>query len=145
VRRRRSRAGLAIALVGLVLVAVAAGETYVQHASVDPSLASARTDLDQTLGRLDAARDQLAATTTQSETVEHSLASDTALLTQDQAQLADTDTRTHLQGVNVSDLRICLAGVEQALNQFALGDRTGAMSTLGGVTGSCQDAESART
>jgi hypothetical protein len=145
VRRRRSGAIVGFTLVGLVLVAIAAVATYVQHASVDPSLTSARAELHQTLDRFRAARDQLGATTGLTDTVEHSLASDTTLLSQDQAQLANTEARNDLAGVNVSDLHICLAGVERALNQFALSDRSGAMATLGGVAGSCRDAEAAGT
>jgi len=138
---RRLRTVLGVTLVGLVLVAIGTVAAYERHSSVDPSLTSARAELHQELDRLSAAQSELGSTSGQADAVAQSLASDTTLLTRDQAQLADTEGRTDLQGVNISDLHLCLAGVERALNQFALGDRSGATGTLGTVTTLCRDAE----
>jgi len=141
VRPRRYRAALGAALIALVLIAIGAVATYEQHERVDPSLDSARSELVQSLDRLGEAQTQLESTTNQAGTVEGSLASTTALLTQDKAQLAGSEARNFLQGVNISDLHLCLAGVERALNQFALGDRSGATATLATVTAFCREAQ----
>ncbi len=122
------------------MTVIAVTATYQQHARVTPSLTSARSELSRELVQSSADQSQLDSTDGQVDAAERSLASDTALLTKDRAQLADTEARTDLQGVNIADLHLCLAGVERALNQFALGDRTGAITILGTVTSSCRGA-----
>jgi hypothetical protein len=130
-RPRRYRAAVGVTLITLVLIAIGVVATYQQHERVEPSLNSARSELVQTLDRLSEVRSQLGSTT--------------ALLTQDKAKLADTEARNFLQGVNISDLHLCLAGVERALNQFALGDRSGATATLATVATLCREARPAGT
>ena len=49
------------------------------------------------------------------------------------------------QGVSISNLDTCLAGVEKALNQIALANQTGAAATLQGVASNCRAAEPAST
>lgn len=139
-RPRRFRAVLSVTVAGLLVTVIAVTATYQQHARVTPSLTSARSELSRELVQSSADQSQLDSTDGQVDAAERSLASDTALLTKDRAQLADTEARTDLQGVNIADLHLCLAGVERALNQFALGDRTGAITILGTVTSSCRGA-----
>jgi hypothetical protein len=43
--------------------------------------------------------------------------------------------------VSISDLDICLSGVEKALNQISLGNRNGAATTLNGASPSCRGAQ----
>ncbi len=139
-RRPRSRYVLASVLVGPALLVAAGVATRAELASVDGSLASARAELRQTVGRVATSRSELAGTAARSATVQHTLAADTALLGRDEAQLAHVEARTGSTTAAVADLHTCLAGVERALNEFALGDRTGAQSSLGAVGASCRDA-----
>lgn len=140
-RRAWSGAALAAAVLGMAFLIMVAVATPAQLTRVDGSLAAARAVLHGTRDRLHSTRSQVAGTDGQADSVQHTLATDTYLLDLDQAQLAKSQGLTFVQGISVSELHICLVGVERALNQFALGDQSGASTTLAGMGDACQSAK----
>ena len=80
-------------------------------------LSSAKADLASTQGALASANTNLAST---------------------QSNLANANTGLYLQGTAISALNTCLSGIEQALNQIAVGNQSGALHSISGVAGSCQ-------
>ena len=74
--------------------------------------------------------------------------SDTTALNQDSAQLLGAQTslsaaQTHVsqQSTLITSLQACLVGVEQALNQLAIGKQASAITALNAVSSSCATAE----
>lgn len=131
-----------LALVGAVVFGVAA------HADLDGArgaLTSGRTTLKRTDALLSSARAKLAAVETQSAEAEQALTGVDGQLAAAQADLARAQADVVDQGVSISALDTCLAGVEQALNQISLGDPSGAAATLQGVGAACQAAEPSTT
>ena len=53
-------------------------------------------------------------------------------------QLIGARSSAYVQGVSITQLNACLAGVEQALNQLAVRDQTGAVASLDSVSSSCR-------
>ena len=142
--RRRSPRWLAVAyaVVSLLLVtAVTVG--IVSHATLrrtNNSLAEVRAELHQTLERLAATRTTLATVTGESNAAGLTLTAETRQLSSAQAALAHTQATIFAQGVNISELNLCLAGVEKALNAIAVGDQTLAVNSLQNVASNCADA-----
>jgi beta-xylosidase len=66
------------------------------------------------------------------------LASAQANLSSTQAGLSDADKTVATQGVDITVLNTCLSGVEHALNQIAVGDDGGAVTSISAVSTSCQ-------
>jgi len=56
-------------------------------------------------------------------------------------QLSSDQKNLFVQGVSISDVDTCLGGVEAALNEIAVNDPSGAATSLGQVSQSCQRAE----
>jgi hypothetical protein len=54
-----------------------------------------------------------------------------------QAALAHDEAGIYFQGVDLGDIDICLAAVEQALNQLAVGQTTGGLASLRASSSSC--------
>jgi hypothetical protein len=74
--------------------------------------------------------------------------SDTTALSQDSAQLLGAQTslsaaRAHVtqQDSLIGSLQACLVGVEQALNELAVGKQASAIAALNAVSTSCSAAE----
>jgi len=74
--------------------------------------------------------------------------SDTTALNQDSSQLLGAQTslsaaQTHVsqQTTLITSLRACLVGVEQALNEIAIGKQASAIAALNAVSTSCTAAE----
>jgi hypothetical protein len=147
---RRSRPGhrlprrlgiLSLATLVAVAVAIAVGiGTQLTLAHTEASLDTTRTTLQRAEVRLDAVRDQLAAAKVQSTAAGITLAGESSELAKDEAALARAQIDVVANGVNISALDACLSGVEQTLNQIAVGDIGGASSTLGAVEGTCKAA-----
>jgi hypothetical protein len=142
-RRRRWRLVLVYVVVSLMLVtAVAVGvQANRQLTRTDASLASIRGQLHRTTAQVATARSELAGVTARSVAAQGTLNTVSAQLAADQAQLAKAQADVHAKGVSIGQLDLCLSGVEQALNQIAVGDQTGAATTLNGVSANCQSAE----
>ena len=127
------------ATLGVALVVAVAGHAGLARA--DSSLASARTELAVTRAALSGARTGLATVEARSGAAGHALAVVSAQLAGDQARLARAQADQFDQGVSINQLDLCLAGVQKALNQIGLGDRSGAATTVTGVAGDCRNAE----
>lgn len=74
--------------------------------------------------------------------------SDTTALNQDSAQLLGAQTslsaaQSHVsqQATLITSLQACLVGVEQALNELAIGKQAAAIAALNAVSSSCATAE----
>ena len=59
------------------------------------------------------------------------------------AAIASTEQGLFFGGFNIAALSNCLAGVTQALDQLAVGQRAGALSSLGAASPSCTAAKPA--
>jgi septal ring factor EnvC (AmiA/AmiB activator) len=127
-----------LVLAALVVVgAVAHGD--LEHTA--GTLAVEQTELAQSQAQLSAARNRLAAMESQSDTAGRALSAASARLATAQSQLARAQANVSAQGVSISNLDTCLAGVEKALNQIALADPSGAATTLQSVASNCRAAE----
>jgi hypothetical protein len=142
-RRRRRRLLVVYVVVSVLLVtAVVVGvQANRQLGRTDASLASIRGQLQRTTAQVATARSELATAVAHSEADEGTLRTETAQLATDQSQLAKVQADVHAKGVSIGQLDLCLSGVEQALNQIAVGDQAGAAATLNSVSANCQSAE----
>jgi hypothetical protein len=142
-RRGRRRLVLVYVVVSMMLVtAVAVGvQANRRLTRTDTSLTATRAQLQRTTAQVATARSKLAAAVAHSEAAEQTLNAESAQLAADQAQLAKAQADVHAKGVSIGQLDLCLSGVEQALNQIAVGDQVGAVTTLNGVSSNCQSAE----
>ncbi len=109
------------------------------------SLRATRSRLVKTLKRLSSAEAGLASSTAQRGTLQlalnntaRELSTAEASLTSSQASLASANTGLAFQGISITTLNTCLAGVEQALNQVAVGDQSGAVTSISAASRSCQ-------
>jgi septal ring factor EnvC (AmiA/AmiB activator) len=134
-------AGLLVLAALVVLGAVAHGD--LEHTA--GTLAVERTRLAQSQSQLSAARHRLAAVQSQSDTAGRALSAASTRLATAQSQLARAQADVSTQGVSISNLDTCLAGVEKALNQIALADQPGAVATLQSVASNCRAAEPTST
>ena len=80
--------------------------------------------------------------------LETQVGSDTTALSQDSSQLLGAQTslsaaQAHVtqQASLITSLQTCLVGVEQALNELAVGNQAGAIAALNAVSASCTAAE----
>jgi chromosome segregation ATPase len=80
--------------------------------------------------------------------LETRVGSDSTALSQETSQLLGAQTslagaKAHVtqQALLISSLRTCLEGVEQALNELAVGSQSGAIAALNSVSASCSAAE----
>ena len=137
------RVAWAVGVVALVVALVVAFDSHDQLNQNRSSLTATRAELVHTRAQVTGARRVLGTVTTQSAAAARTLASVSAQLAADQAQLARAQADLFTNGVSISQLDTCLAGVEQALNQIALGNESGAESTLDGVASNCRGAEPA--
>jgi hypothetical protein len=141
--RRRWRLVAIYVVVGALLVAavVVGIQANRQLGRTDDSLNAIRGQLRQTTAQVAVARSKLAVVTGESAAAERTLETETTQLAADQSQLAQAQAGVHAKGVSISELDTCLSGVEQALNQIAVGDQGGAAATLNRVSAHCQSAE----
>ena len=95
------------------------------------SLSSVESNLLRTSGQRTVLQSELTTTTQE-------LASAQANLSKTQAGLSSADDSLVSQGIDIAVLNACLGGVERALNQIAVGDNGGAVTSISAVSGSCQ-------
>jgi len=135
------------ALVGIVALGLGINSdmhTRSQLRQAQASLSSARSKLQLTLRSLSTDVKELKRTTGQRDTLQSELtttsdelASAEASLSTSKAGLSAAQNSLASQGIDIAILNTCLAGVEQALNQIAVGDNTGAVNSISGVSTSC--------
>jgi hypothetical protein len=131
----------AVGLLVLVSAVGAAFELHSQLGRTNRSLTSTRAELRRTLEQVATTSGALASIAGQSTAAGQSLEMETAQLGADQQQLAAAEANIHANGVSIADLDTCLSGVERALNQISLGNKSGAAATLNGVASSCRNAQ----
>jgi len=98
--------------------------------STDHRLAGVRTELAAAERRLAGARTWQAAVTRNFDTAQSTLSTT-------QAELAQAQAGIHSEGVDVGRLDTCLSGVEQALNQIAVGQTAGGLASMKASSSSC--------
>jgi hypothetical protein len=128
----------ALVAMGALAVTDLRGRAEVQRtdsevAAADHELAGARTQLSKTRVLANEAGTQVKAVVT------------SALETQAKVESTEASTSaanlgTLLDGFSISKLNVCLPGVVQALDQVAVGQIQGALSSLGAVATSCNAA-----
>jgi hypothetical protein len=91
--------------------------------------------------QLDEVRRDLSILKTQIGSDSTALSQDTSQLLGAQTSLAAAKTHVTQQAVLIDSLKTCLAGVEQALNELAVGKQPGAIAALNSVRASCSAAE----
>lgn len=151
--RRRNRFRRRTWIIGLLALAVVS--TAIGYVASDER--SANTRFDQTHQALNLTRRSIDKVVTTLGVTRHELVAvdgqvgdDTATLAKDSSQLkgavtALANARAHVsdQATVLSDLQICLGGVQQALNALAVGGQSLAISALNSVASSCQGAVAA--
>jgi len=148
-RPRRTRAWLAgLAAVVLVVGALAllADDEVRANSRFDRSHAA----LTITRQHTAVVRSELAGAVGRLHVVDGQVSQDHVALTRDAAQLqavqqALADARSHVshQSQDITDLRLCLTGVEQALNALSVNDRGHAIGALNAVAANCNAAVTA--
>jgi len=129
----------------LVLAGLVGINAHAQLNRTHASVASTRGELQHALSLVADTRTELAKVTGLADAAGRTLATASAQLTADQAKLAADQADVFSNGVSISQLDTCVAGVEQALNQISLGDQSGAAATLNGVAANCRAAEPSGT
>ena len=137
-------------LVGFVAFAVfAAGLGYLVGNQVQSNTQFDRTHGSLTFTQHDSGVVQAALTSVRRNlrAVDHqvnqsaaSLSSDTAQLHQVQTALTQAQANVSNQGSDITALKSCLGGVEQALNALSVDDEQTAVDALTAVSSSCQSA-----
>jgi hypothetical protein len=137
-------------------VALAAGALFVAALGyLIPNQLRARDDERTAQAALTVTKQQTRATSAELAEISRDLSvlktqvgSDTTALNQDAAQLLGAQTslsaaQTHVsqQATLITSMQACLVGVEQALNQLAIGKQAGAIAALNAVASSCATAE----
>jgi cell division protein FtsL len=143
--RWRLRSVYLCAVLLLAVGTVVAVASHNQLARTQSDLATTRTDLHQTLGRLVVARRHLAATASGSNAAKATLDAESAALAADQKQLATAQANVYSNGVSIGNLDTCLSGVQKALNLISLGNQAGGAVALSDVATSCQSADPSGT
>jgi hypothetical protein len=104
--------------------------TAVSLQSTDHRLSGLRAELSGAEQRLARARSEDASVTRFFDAAQSALSTAQKSLAQDQAGL-------HAQGVDLGALDTCLSGVEEALNQIAVGQTSGGLDSLKASSSSC--------
>ena len=137
-------------LIGLVVFAVfAVGLGYLvgnqiqsntQFDRTHGSLTLTRHDIGVVQAELTSVRRNLRAVDHQVRQSAESLSSDTAQLHQIQTALTQAQANVSNRGSDITALKSCLGGVEQALNALSVDDEQTAVDALTAVSSSCQTA-----
>jgi len=130
------------------LFAAALGYLIAGQVQARGEYGQAHTSLGLTQLRTRTVAEQLHEVSGDLRVLETQVGSDTTALNQDSSQLLGAQTSLSAAQVHVtqqasliSSLRTCLGGVEQALNELAVGKQTGAIAALNSVSASCTAAE----
>lgn len=125
----------------LLLVTDFRARTEVRTAST--AAASAQGQLDRAQTHLRITQAQTRVSTSDVRTLEASISQTQTALVTSSAAISSTERGLFFGGFDISALNTCLIGVTQALDQVAVGQTTGALSSLGSVSTSCNAARPA--
>ncbi len=95
----------------------------------------------QESGRLLSTRAQMRTTVSEARTLQMSISRTQASLATSNASISSVEKGLEFGGFNISELNTCLGGVTQALDQAAVGQTKGALSSLGAAAASCEAAK----
>jgi septal ring factor EnvC (AmiA/AmiB activator) len=136
-----------IGLIGFAVFAAALGylvgnqiQSNTQFDRTHGSLNLTRHDIAVVQADLTSVRHDLRALDHQVHQTTTALATDAAQLHQVQTALTQAQANVSNQGLDVTALKSCLGGVEQALNALSVGDEQTAVDALTAVSSSCQSA-----
>jgi hypothetical protein len=129
---------LATALGYLISDQVQARDRYAQ---AQAALVVTRQRTHATGARLDEVHRELGILKTQVVSDSTTVSQDFSQLLGAQTSLAAAKAHVTQQALLISSLKTCLAGVEQALNELAVGKQPGAIAALNSVSASCSAAE----
>lgn len=132
----------------LLVVLTALGVLVADQVQERQSFDQAHTALGVTDGRTRTVSEQLRELSRDLRVLQTQVGSDTTALSQDSSALIGAQTslsaaQAHVsqQASLITSLQSCLVGVEQALNQLAVGKQGAAISALNAVATSCTAAE----
>lgn len=136
--RTLTRVSLALILLSFVPVLIVTdftGRSEIRHvesslASTEHQLLDKQTTLARTQDRIQASYAEIVKLKSSTRQTQTSLAGTNASIT-------SNDIGIFFAGIDVSMLDGCLGGVTQALDQVAVGQKSGALSSLASVTNSC--------
>jgi hypothetical protein len=130
------------------LFAAALGYLFVDQAQERIQYGQAHTSLVLTQQRSRAVSTELREVSRDLSVLKTQVGSDTTALSQDSSQLLGAQTslsaaQAHVtqQASLITSLQTCLVGVEQALNELAVGNQNSAIAALNAVSTSCSAAE----
>lgn len=145
---RRARWALGIGAGALFVGAL--GYLLVDQVQARAEYGRAHTSLGVTQQRTRVVSAQLQELSRDLNVLKTQVGSDTTALNQDSSQLlgaqtslAATQAHVTQQASLIASLQSCLVGVEQALNELAIGNQAGAITALNAVSSSCTSAEAA--
>jgi hypothetical protein len=105
------------------------------------ALTSAGTHLSQARTRLVGAQAQMRTTAAEVQALDGSIAQSQTSLAASVAAISSAERGLFYGGFDISALNTCLSGVTQALDQIAVGQTAGALSSLGAASTSCNSAK----
>ncbi|HTZ09769.1 MAG TPA: glycoside hydrolase family 43 protein [Acidimicrobiales bacterium] len=142
-RLRRAGAGLGAVVLVLGVAAGVADDLHLraQLDRAQTSLAGSRSSLASTLHRLASVQTRLASSASEQQTLHVALEIVAFELSGAQSNLAHADAGLSSSDAHIGALDVCLGGVERALNQISVGDQSGAVASISGVSSSCQSAQ----
>jgi hypothetical protein len=146
--RLSRRAKWVLGLVAGALFAAALGSLVADQVHTRDQYSRRHTALGLTQQRTHSVSSQLQDVSRDLSVLKTQVGSDTTALSQDSSQLLGAQTslsaaQAHVtqQASLITSLQSCLVGVEQALNELAIGNRASAIAALNAVSGSCTSAE----
>jgi hypothetical protein len=146
--RLSRRARWVLALCAGVLLAAALGLLLADQVHARAQFGRTHAALGVTQRRTRTVSKQLQELSRDLSVLKTQVGSDTTALSQDSSQLLGAQTslsaaQAHVtqQASLITSLQGCLVGVEQALNELAIGNQAGAIAALNAVSASCTAAE----
>ena len=106
-------------------------------------LVSTQNRQEQEQAGLSATQAQMSTALSEVRTLQRSISQTQTSLATSNAAISSSEKGLVLDGFDISALNTCLSGVTQALDQVAVGQTKGALSSLGAVSTSCNAARPA--
>jgi hypothetical protein len=130
-----------LAAASVVLVTDLRARSEVRRTTFASASTQARLEQRQTRLRVTQAQTRVSASDVQ--TLGAAISQTQTSLSTSNAAISSTERGLYFGGFDVAALNTCLSGVTQALDQVAVGQTTGALSSLGSVATSCNTARPA--
>ncbi len=140
--RRIVATTLAVAVLGAacaLFVSDQRGRSEVRRTS--SALAAAENHQEGHQAHLQSTQAQVQGSVSEAQALQKSTARTQTSLTTTNASISSTESGLEFGGFDISELNTCLGGVTQALDQVAVGQTKGALSSLGAASASCEAAK----